>query len=92
MTVNRSGCSVGYPHYNTGRLARKVGMQYAISVAPAGEIDVHALVDLAERAEALGWDGFFIEDYITFRQLQRQAQPGGWNSSNRPRWLIRKRR
>ena len=41
------------------------GMKYGIGVVPAGEVDVHALAELAHLAEAAGWDGFFIEDYIT---------------------------
>lgn len=40
-------------------------MKYAIGVVPAGEVDVHALAELAHLAEGVGWDGFFIEDYIT---------------------------
>jgi len=40
-------------------------MKYAIGVVPAGEVDIHALVELAQQAEASGWDGLFIEDYIT---------------------------
>jgi hypothetical protein len=35
-------------------------MRYAISVVPAGEVDVHALAELAHLAEETGWDGFFI--------------------------------
>jgi alkanesulfonate monooxygenase SsuD/methylene tetrahydromethanopterin reductase-like flavin-dependent oxidoreductase (luciferase family) len=40
-------------------------MRYAIGVVPAGKVDVHALAELAHLAEQAGWDGFFIEDYIT---------------------------
>ncbi len=40
-------------------------MRYGIGVVPAGEVDVHALAELAHLAEQAGWDGFFIEDYIT---------------------------
>ncbi|MFQ5818911.1 MAG: LLM class flavin-dependent oxidoreductase [Candidatus Heimdallarchaeota archaeon] len=40
-------------------------MRYGIGVVPAGEVDVHALAELAHLAEDVGWDGFFIEDYIT---------------------------
>jgi alkanesulfonate monooxygenase SsuD/methylene tetrahydromethanopterin reductase-like flavin-dependent oxidoreductase (luciferase family) len=40
-------------------------MKYGIGVVPAGEVDIHALVELAQLAEQAGWDGFFIEDYIT---------------------------
>ena len=40
-------------------------MKYAICVVAAGEVDIHALAELAGLAEGAGWDGFFIEDYIT---------------------------
>jgi alkanesulfonate monooxygenase SsuD/methylene tetrahydromethanopterin reductase-like flavin-dependent oxidoreductase (luciferase family) len=40
-------------------------MKYGIGVVPAGEVDVHALAELAHLAEEVGFDGFFIEDYIT---------------------------
>ncbi len=40
-------------------------MKYAIGVVPAGEVNIHALAELAHTAEESGWDGFFIEDYIT---------------------------
>lgn len=40
-------------------------MKYAIGVVPAGEVGAHALAELAHLAEEAGWDGFFIEDYIT---------------------------
>ncbi|HEX6387158.1 MAG TPA: LLM class flavin-dependent oxidoreductase [Anaerolineae bacterium] len=40
-------------------------MRYAIGVVPAGEVSMHALAELAHLAEEAGWDGFFIEDYIT---------------------------
>lgn len=40
-------------------------MKHAIGVVPAGEVDVHALAELGQLAEQAGWDGFFIEDYLT---------------------------
>ena len=40
-------------------------MKYAIGVVSGGEIGIHELARLAEQAEGAGWDGFFIEDYIT---------------------------
>lgn len=40
-------------------------MKYAIGVVPAGEVGIHELVELALLAEDAGFDGFFIEDYIT---------------------------
>lgn len=40
-------------------------MKYAIGFVPGGEVDIHAMVRLARQAEDAGWDGLFIEDYIT---------------------------
>ncbi len=40
-------------------------MKYAIGVVPGGEIGVRDLANLAHLAEDVGWNGFFIEDYIT---------------------------
>ena len=40
-------------------------MKYSIGVVPAGEVTVKALAELGRLAERSGWDGFFIEDYIT---------------------------
>ncbi len=40
-------------------------MKYAIGVVPGGEVDVRSLAEMAHMAEDVGWDGFFIEDYIT---------------------------
>ncbi len=40
-------------------------MKYAIGIVPGGEISVRDLANLAHMAEDVGWDGFFIEDYIT---------------------------
>ncbi len=40
-------------------------MKYAIGVVAGGAIGIHALSALAMQAESVGWDGFFIEDYIT---------------------------
>ncbi len=40
-------------------------MKYAIGVVPGGEVDIRSLVELAHMAEDVGWNGFFIEDYIT---------------------------
>jgi len=40
-------------------------MKYAIGVVPGGDVDIHALAGFAHLAEETGWDGFFIEDYIT---------------------------
>ena len=43
-------------------------MKRAIDVAPFGELaDPRVLADLAARAEARGWDGFFVWDHIAYR-------------------------
>jgi alkanesulfonate monooxygenase SsuD/methylene tetrahydromethanopterin reductase-like flavin-dependent oxidoreductase (luciferase family) len=42
-------------------------VRHAIYLPPFGSFgDVHALVDLAESAEAAGWDGFFLWDHIQY--------------------------
>ncbi|MEY2449235.1 MAG: hypothetical protein QOH79_2711 [Acidimicrobiaceae bacterium] len=42
-------------------------MRHAIYLPPFGAFgDVHALVDLAVRAEEAGWDGFFLWDHIQY--------------------------
>ncbi|MCU0281540.1 MAG: LLM class flavin-dependent oxidoreductase, partial [Acidimicrobiia bacterium] len=40
-------------------------MRFAINLPNFGDFaDPHRLVDLARRAEAAGWDGFFLWDHI----------------------------
>lgn len=40
-------------------------MQYALSLPPFGDFsDPHFLMDAARRAEAAGWDGFFVWDHV----------------------------
>lgn len=40
-------------------------MQYGLSLPPFGDFsDPHLLIDAARRAEAAGWDGFFIWDHL----------------------------
>ena len=40
-------------------------MRSGLYIAPFGELaDVHALAELAVRAEAAGWDGFFVWDHV----------------------------
>jgi alkanesulfonate monooxygenase SsuD/methylene tetrahydromethanopterin reductase-like flavin-dependent oxidoreductase (luciferase family) len=40
-------------------------MQYGFSMPPFGDFsDPHLLIDAARRAEAAGWDGFFIWDHM----------------------------
>ena len=45
----------------------------AIFVAPFGELSEPALVaELAARAEARGWDGFFVWDHVAYREPVRE--------------------
>jgi hypothetical protein len=47
-------------------------MRHALTLPTGGPCaDPRFLVDLAERAEAAGWDGVFLEDYVLF-----QGDPG----------------
>ena len=42
-------------------------MQYALTIPPFGDFaDPHVLIYAARRAEAAGWDGFFIWDHVFF--------------------------
>src|SRR4051794_35298737 len=51
-----------------------------IFVAPFGELAEPALVaDLATRAEARGWDGFFLWDHVAYREPVR-ALADPWNT------------
>jgi alkanesulfonate monooxygenase SsuD/methylene tetrahydromethanopterin reductase-like flavin-dependent oxidoreductase (luciferase family) len=43
-------------------------MRYALALPTGGECgDPRFLVELAERAEAVGWDGVFLEDYVWYQ-------------------------
>ncbi len=43
-------------------------MKYGLALPTGGECgDPRFLVELAERAEAAGWDGVFLEDYVVFQ-------------------------
>ncbi|MBD0317983.1 MAG: LLM class flavin-dependent oxidoreductase, partial [Thermoleophilia bacterium] len=43
-------------------------MRYGLSLPTGGECgDPRFLVDLGERAEAAGWDGLFLEDYVLYQ-------------------------
>ena len=43
-------------------------MQYGLALPTGGECgDPRFLVDLAVRAEAAGWDGVFLEDYVVYQ-------------------------
>jgi alkanesulfonate monooxygenase SsuD/methylene tetrahydromethanopterin reductase-like flavin-dependent oxidoreductase (luciferase family) len=40
-------------------------MRYALDISPAGELgDPRSMAELARLAEAAGWDGIFVEDYL----------------------------
>jgi alkanesulfonate monooxygenase SsuD/methylene tetrahydromethanopterin reductase-like flavin-dependent oxidoreductase (luciferase family) len=42
-------------------------MRYGLSLPTGGECgDPRFLLDLAERAEGVGWDGLFLEDYVCY--------------------------
>ena len=44
-------------------------MHYAINLAPFDHFaDPHRTAELAQRAEAAGWDGFYIWDHIQYRE------------------------
>jgi alkanesulfonate monooxygenase SsuD/methylene tetrahydromethanopterin reductase-like flavin-dependent oxidoreductase (luciferase family) len=45
-------------------------MNYGLALAAAGQFDLHDLIDLAPLAEASGWDGIFLEDYIVWQGHQ----------------------
>jgi alkanesulfonate monooxygenase SsuD/methylene tetrahydromethanopterin reductase-like flavin-dependent oxidoreductase (luciferase family) len=50
-----------------GHSLRYAALQYGLSLPTGGECaDLRFLVLLAERAEAAGWDGIFLEDYICY--------------------------
>jgi alkanesulfonate monooxygenase SsuD/methylene tetrahydromethanopterin reductase-like flavin-dependent oxidoreductase (luciferase family) len=43
-------------------------VQYGLALPTGGECgDPRFLVELAERAEAAGWDGIFPEDYVLYQ-------------------------
>ncbi len=47
-------------------------MQYGLSLPPFGDFAYpHVLIDAAKRAEAAGWDGFFLWDHVIFDQSFR---------------------
>ncbi len=57
--------------------AKMIDMRRAIFVAPFEELSEPALVaSLAQRAEARGWDGFFVWDHLEYREpVRRVADP-----------------
>lgn len=49
-------------------------MKYGLSLPQFDAFgDIHRLADLAQEAEQVGWDGFFIWDHILFDDLWRQV-------------------
>jgi len=53
-------------------------VRFALNLPNFGAFaDPHRLVDLARRAEAAGWDGFFLWDHI---RAGDWAGPRGWKS------------
>jgi alkanesulfonate monooxygenase SsuD/methylene tetrahydromethanopterin reductase-like flavin-dependent oxidoreductase (luciferase family) len=52
-------------------------MQYALALPNGGECsDPRILIDLAVLAEAAGWDGVFLEDYIVYMRGTYYSVPG----------------
>lgn len=52
-------------------------MQYALVLPSGGECsDPRILADLAALAEAVGWDGVFLEDYIVYTNDEYYSVPG----------------
>jgi alkanesulfonate monooxygenase SsuD/methylene tetrahydromethanopterin reductase-like flavin-dependent oxidoreductase (luciferase family) len=51
-------------------------MQFGIHIPPFGPFaDIAALADLAQKAEAAGWDGFFLWDDVAFNPAVDMADP-----------------
>jgi alkanesulfonate monooxygenase SsuD/methylene tetrahydromethanopterin reductase-like flavin-dependent oxidoreductase (luciferase family) len=54
-------------------------MRYGLALPTGGECgDPRFLVELAERAEAAGWDGVFLEDYVVFQGDPTAATCDTW--------------
>lgn len=54
-------------------------MKYGMSLPNFGTFgDVHLLIDLACKAEAAGWDGFFLWDHLLFCELDKNAHADPW--------------
>jgi alkanesulfonate monooxygenase SsuD/methylene tetrahydromethanopterin reductase-like flavin-dependent oxidoreductase (luciferase family) len=54
-------------------------LRYGLSVPNGGECgDPRFLVELAERAEAAGWDSFFLEDYVSYQGDPRAPTCDVW--------------
>jgi len=51
-----------------GPLAQDGGVRYGLSLPNGGECgDPRFLVELASRAETAGWEGLFLEDYVSYQ-------------------------
>jgi alkanesulfonate monooxygenase SsuD/methylene tetrahydromethanopterin reductase-like flavin-dependent oxidoreductase (luciferase family) len=54
-------------------------VQYAVALPTGGECgDPRFLVELGERAEAAGWDGVFLEDYVCYQGDPRVPTANTW--------------
>ena len=54
-------------------------MNYALALSTGGECgDPRIVVDLAVRAEAAGWDGVFLEDYVVYQGDARAPTCPSW--------------
>ena len=54
-------------------------MQYGVSLPTGGACgDPRLLVELAERAEASGWDGLFLEDYVCYQGDRAAPTCNSW--------------
>jgi alkanesulfonate monooxygenase SsuD/methylene tetrahydromethanopterin reductase-like flavin-dependent oxidoreductase (luciferase family) len=60
-------------------LCEEVRMKYGLNL-PNGGIggDARTLAELAQRAEAAGWDGVFLEDYIVWQSVQDTPTYDPW--------------
>jgi alkanesulfonate monooxygenase SsuD/methylene tetrahydromethanopterin reductase-like flavin-dependent oxidoreductase (luciferase family) len=56
-------------------------MRFGLSLPDGGECgDPRFLVELAERAEAAGWDGLFLEDYVTYQGEPDEPTTNVWTA------------
>ncbi len=53
-------------------------MRYAVTTGAAGDLGPGALAELAAGAEAAGWDGFFLEDYLVYQGRSKVATFDPW--------------
>ncbi|HEY3191131.1 MAG TPA: LLM class flavin-dependent oxidoreductase [Solirubrobacteraceae bacterium] len=53
-------------------------MRYGLSLPAAGACDARALGDLAALAEASGWDGVMLEDYLVYQGRQELGTHDPW--------------